>query len=100
MLTLVAEELKRNVRVEEIRITVPGHTQRGGSPCPYDRVLATRLGAAAAELIMTEQYGYMIGIRNGGDDKSAAEGSGRKAEDGAAGFRHCPGGEDYRNQFR
>ena len=31
----------------EVRITVPGHTQRGGSPCPYDRVLSTRLGAEA-----------------------------------------------------
>lgn len=60
----VAEELKERTG-QEIRITVPGHTQRGGSPCPYDRVLATRLGAAAAELIMTEQYGYMVGIRNG-----------------------------------
>ena len=59
----MAEELKERTG-QEIRITVPGHTQRGGSPCPYDRVLATRLGAAAAELIMTEQYGYMIGIRN------------------------------------
>ena len=60
----MAEELKERTG-QEIRITVPGHTQRGGSPCPYDRVLATRLGAAAAELIMTEQYGYMVGIRNG-----------------------------------
>ena len=32
----------------EIRVTVPGHTQRGGSPCAYDRVLATRVGAYAA----------------------------------------------------
>ena len=60
----VAEELKERTG-QEIRITVPGHTQRGGSPCPYDRVLATRLGAAAAELIMSEQYGYMVAIRNG-----------------------------------
>ena len=34
---------------QEIRITVPGHTQRGGSPCAYDRVIASRLGAAAAQ---------------------------------------------------
>ena len=47
---------------QEVRITVPGHTQRGGSPCPYDRVLATRLGAAAADLILKEDYGYMVGI--------------------------------------
>ena len=49
----------------EVRVTVPGHTQRGGSPCPYDRVLATRLGAAAADLILKEDYGYMVGIKNG-----------------------------------
>ena len=49
----------------EVRVTVPGHTQRGGSPCPYDRVLCTRLGAAAAKAIMEEDYGYMIGMVNG-----------------------------------
>lgn len=50
---------------QEVRITVPGHTQRGGSPCAYDRVISSRLGAAAAELIMKEQYGYMVGFDNG-----------------------------------
>ena len=48
----------------EVRVTVPGHTQRGGSPCPYDRVLSTRLGAAAAQAIVDDDYGYMIGIVN------------------------------------
>ena len=43
----------------EIRVTVPGHTQRGGAPCAYDRVLATRVGAYAAELILNKEYGYM-----------------------------------------
>ena len=33
----------------EVRVTVPGHTQRGGEPCPYDRVLSTRIGAGAAQ---------------------------------------------------
>lgn len=50
---------------QEIRVTVPGHTQRGGSPCPYDRVLSTRYGAEAARAIMGEDYGYMIGLVNG-----------------------------------
>ena len=50
---------------QEIRVTVPGHTQRGGSPCPYDRVLSTRYGAEAARAIMDEDYGYMIGLVNG-----------------------------------
>ncbi|SFS06428.1 6-phosphofructokinase [Anaeromicropila populeti] len=49
---------------QEIRITVPGHTQRGGNPCPYDRVIATRLGAAAANLILKEKYGYMVALKN------------------------------------
>ena len=48
-----------------MRITVPGHTQRGGSPCAYDRVFATRVGAKAAELILNEEYGYMVAMRNG-----------------------------------
>lgn len=48
----------------EVRITVPGHTQRGGAPCPYDRALSTRLGAAAARAILDEDYGNMIAIVN------------------------------------
>ena len=49
---------------QEVRVTVPGHTQRGGEPCPYDRVLSTRLGAAAAGLIMKKDYGYMVAMKN------------------------------------
>jgi 6-phosphofructokinase 1 len=49
----------------EVRITVPGHTQRGGEPCAYDRVLSTRIGAGAAQAIIDEEYGVMIGIVNG-----------------------------------
>ena len=39
--------------------------QRGGEPCPYDRVISSRLGAAAARLIIKEKYGYMVGFKNG-----------------------------------
>jgi 6-phosphofructokinase 1 len=49
----------------EIRVTVPGHFQRGGSPCPYDRLLATRFGAAAARLIAEKNYGNMVALQNG-----------------------------------
>ena len=48
----------------EVRVTVPGHTQRGGSPCPYDRVFASRLGAEAGKLILDGQYGFMVGYKN------------------------------------
>lgn len=49
---------------QEVRVTVPGHTQRGGEPCPYDRVLSTRLGAMAAELIRQKKYGYMVAVKD------------------------------------
>lgn len=64
----IAYELAEQIREKtdkEVRITVPGHTQRGGSPCSYDRVIATRVGAAAAKLILEQEYGFMIGIKNG-----------------------------------
>ena len=48
----------------EVRVTVPGHMQRGGSPCPYDRVFASRLGSEADKLILDNQYGFMVGYKN------------------------------------
>ncbi len=48
----------------EVRVTVPGHMQRGGAPCPYDRVLSSRLGATAAQIIAKEEYGVMVAIQN------------------------------------
>jgi len=59
----VAAEISKRTG-QDVRVTVPGHTQRGGSPCPYDRVFASRLGSEAARLILEEEYGYMVGIRN------------------------------------
>jgi len=49
----------------EARVTVPGHMQRGGSPCPYDRALCSRIGAAAAQAIMDKQFGNMVAMRDG-----------------------------------
>ncbi len=48
----------------ETRQTVLGYVQRGGSPTPMDRVLATRYGATAAELIAQENYGKMVALKN------------------------------------
>jgi 6-phosphofructokinase 1 len=50
----------------ETRVTVLGHIQRGGTPTPRDRVLATRYGLKAAELAQTGQFGQMAALR--GDD--------------------------------
>ena len=59
----IADEIK-NFTGMEIRVAVPGHIQRGGAPCPYDRILAGRLGAKAGQMILDEKYGYMVGFRN------------------------------------
>jgi 6-phosphofructokinase 1 len=59
----LAQELG-DITGHEIRVTVPGHIQRGGSPCPYDRILSTRFGVAAARLIEEKKYGYMVAMRN------------------------------------
>lgn len=47
----------------ETRVTVLGHTQRGGTPTAFDRVLATRLGVAAADLAIDDQSGVMVAVR-------------------------------------
>ncbi|MFW9998354.1 MAG: 6-phosphofructokinase [Candidatus Odinarchaeota archaeon] len=47
----------------EVRVTVLGHIQRGGSPSAFDRLLATRLGAAAVAELYNGQHGQMIGTR-------------------------------------
>jgi len=47
----------------ETRVTVLGHVQRGGSPTPHDRVLATRYGIKAAELVIAGAWGRMAALR-------------------------------------
>ncbi len=47
----------------ETRETVLGYIQRGGSPTPADRILATRYGAYAAQMIYEENFGQMVAIR-------------------------------------
>ncbi|MDO5292613.1 MAG: ATP-dependent 6-phosphofructokinase [bacterium] len=49
---------------EEVRITIPGHMQRGGGPNAYDRILSSRMGSAAAAFVKEGMFGYMVGIRN------------------------------------
>ncbi len=58
----VADEISRAINLE-IRVTVLGHIQRGGSPIPFDRVLATRFGKAAADLIAKGDFGKMVALR-------------------------------------
>ena len=61
----IADKIQRRIN-SEVRVVVPGHAQRGGNPDPYDRVLCTRLGAAAAMAILDGDWGVMIGMVNRG----------------------------------
>jgi 6-phosphofructokinase len=49
---------------KEVRVSVLGHIQRGGSPSPFDRILATRFGVAAVDLIAQGGFGKMVCLRN------------------------------------
>jgi len=55
-----------NAKTEyEVRSTVLGHIQRGGSPCAFDRELATRFGVKAVELIAEGKFGHVAAMENG-----------------------------------
>ncbi len=47
----------------DTRTVVMGHLQRGGTPTPFDRVLATRLGTTAVDLIQNREFGYMVAVK-------------------------------------
>ena len=57
-----AERVKNEYPQYDVRVTILGHLQRGGSPTAHDRILASRLGAAAIDAIMEGQRNVMIGI--------------------------------------
>lgn len=59
--TILAQEIENGTGIET-RITKLGYVQRGGSPTPFDRVLATRFGVAAYELTLTQAWGRMVGL--------------------------------------
>jgi 6-phosphofructokinase len=61
----VAADIQSQIDLE-IRVTVLGHIQRGGSPIAFDRILASRFGKSAADLVATGKFGYMVAVR--GDD--------------------------------
>jgi 6-phosphofructokinase 1 len=63
----LARELEALTGLES-RVTILGYVQRGGTPCAADRLLATRLGAAAADLVAQKEYGYMVAARGDGTE--------------------------------
>lgn len=61
----IAEKMKDSFKDYDIRVSVLGHLQRGGSPSAIDRVNASRLGHAAVEAMIDAQKSVMVGIMNG-----------------------------------
>jgi 6-phosphofructokinase 1 len=61
---VIADAIGRATK-RETRVTVLGHIQRGGSPSPFDRILSTRFGVAAVELIAAGGFGKMVCLRGG-----------------------------------
>jgi len=59
---ILGKEIESRIGIET-RVTILGHVQRGGSPTAYDRVLATRYGVAAVDLISMERFGRMVALR-------------------------------------
>ena len=57
--TLIEEKTKY-----ETRVSVLGHIQRGGTPTAYDRIIGTRFGFKAVELVMYGKYGKMVSLHN------------------------------------
>jgi 6-phosphofructokinase 1 len=60
----VAERVKKEYPQFEVRVSILGHLQRGGSPTAQDRILATRMGVAAIDALLDDQRNVMIGIQN------------------------------------
>jgi 6-phosphofructokinase 1 len=60
----IAQYVEKNMPYYEVRVSVLGHMQRGGSPSCYDRVLASRMGVFAVESLLEGQSNVMVGVSN------------------------------------
>ena len=61
----VAKEIEEATGIET-RTSVLGYLQRGGDPAPYDMILATKLGNAAADFLAQGRFGNLVAVKNGG----------------------------------
>lgn len=60
----LAQYVEENMPHYDVRVSVLGHIQRGGSPSCYDRVLASRMGVKAVESLLEGKTNYMVGVEN------------------------------------
>lgn len=61
----LADDLEKVIKNHEIRATVLGHIQRGGNTSTFDRILSTRYGVAAADLVEEGKFGNMVALKGG-----------------------------------
>jgi len=59
---ILGEQIEKVIGLET-RTVIMGHLLRGGSPTPFDRILATRLGTKAVDMIEDKKFGYMVGVK-------------------------------------
>ena len=59
-----AERIRTEYPQYDVRVTILGHLQRGGTPSAFDRILASRLGVAAIDALNDGQRNVMVGISN------------------------------------
>jgi len=60
----IAKMMEKEFKGMDVRVTILGHIQRGGSPTAYDRVTASRMGIAAVDALLNDQRSIMVGIAN------------------------------------
>lgn len=60
----IAKQVEKDYPQYDVRVTILGHIQRGGSPTAFDRILASRLGIAAVETLLDNQQNVMVGIEH------------------------------------
>ncbi len=60
----IAERVEKEYPQYDLRVSILGHLQRGGSPTAHDRILASRMGAAAIDALLDDQRNVMIGVKN------------------------------------
>ena len=61
---MLVGQIKEKIPDLDARVTVLGHLQRGGSPCAFDRILASQFGVGAVDLIREQKFGYMVAYRH------------------------------------
>jgi 6-phosphofructokinase len=79
----LARQLEELTQLES-RVTILGYVQRGGTPSPADRLLATRLGSACADLVHEGVFGVMVAARGDRHGTRAAGKGRRKTQDRSA----------------